>query len=287
MGTTLHRHSIAMYPGVQRAILRVAVFLVISGSCVIVDNDHSVTPIPQEEFVTTTIDFQGSDEIVPEGTEGDLLMAASSQSKNSGATYTKLFDYECTGGTETRLCQGTGYSDGVASGHSVETTQCSVSDCAKKAKAIGVDYFSISPAGRCYAETKCDKSSSSSYSGYRIVKGTRRVPKARNTMSSAVAQYKKNQALNSAANKSKQAMAAPSGTRRVPKARNTISSAVAQYKKNQALNSAANQAAPSGTRRVPKGKSSGTQAVSTGRSKGKSSGTQAVSTGPSKGKSRR
>merc|ERR1711934_559548 len=146
-------HSIAMYPGVQRAILRVAVFLVISGSCVIVDNDHSVTPIPQEEFVTTTIDFQGSDEIVPEGTEGDLLMAA------------------------------------------------------------------------------------------------------------------------------------PSGTRRVPKARNTISSAVAQYNTNQALNSAANQAAPSGTRRVPKGKSSGTQAVSTGKSKGKSSGTEAVSTGPSKGKS--
>jgi len=82
-------------------------------------------------------------------------------------------------------------------------------------------------------------------------------------------------------------MAAPSGTRRVPKARNTVSSAVAQYNTNQALNSAANKAAPSGTRRVPKGKSSGTQAVSTGRSKGKSSGTQAVSTGPSKGKSRR
>jgi len=131
--------------------------------------------------------MQGSDEIVPEGTEGDLLMAATShlsiearqksayarskenRSKMGGATYSKLFDYECTGGTETRLCQGTGYSDGVTSGHSVETKQCSVFDCAKKAKAMGIDYFSISPAGRCYAETKCDKSSSSSYSGYKIV----------------------------------------------------------------------------------------------------------------------
>merc|ERR1719305_417478 len=133
--------------------------------------------MPQEEFVTT-IDFQGSDEIVPEGTEGDLLMAAPS--------------------------------------------------------------------------------------------GTRRVPKARNTVSSAVAQYNTNQALNSAANQ-----AAPSGTRRVPKGKSSGTQACP----------CSCEAAPSGTRRVPKGKSSGTQAVPTGRPKGKSSGTKAVSTGRSKGKS--
>jgi len=42
-----------MYSSVQRVILGIAMFLVISGLCVIVDTEDSVDSIPQEEFVNT------------------------------------------------------------------------------------------------------------------------------------------------------------------------------------------------------------------------------------------
>merc|ERR1711934_1316597 len=199
-------HSIAMYPGVQRAILRVAVFLVISGSCVIVDNDHSVTPIPQEEFVTTTIDFQGSDEIVPEGTEGDLLMAAPSgtrrvpKARNTISSAVAQYKKNQALNSAANQAAPSG-TRRVPKGKSSGTQAC---PCRAKGKSSGTQAVSTGKSKGKSSGTEAVSTGPSKGKSRRLLmaapSGTRRVPKARNTVSSAVAQYNTNQALNSAAN---------------------------------------------------------------------------------------
>jgi hypothetical protein len=75
----------------------------------------------------------------------------------------KLWDNECTGGSETRLCQGAPYSDGPDCTTTME-------ECATRAEAAGFSFFSWRSEGRCYGETACSEATGNHYKGYQIQK---------------------------------------------------------------------------------------------------------------------